>query len=205
WGENPKDKAERVRHNAVRSGHYVENGPTEEFERVAAKERRGQLMFHWPLEFPEVMIKRGGLDAFTCNPPFKGGKQLKSTIGENNTEFVRSGYRAVRGSPDLVAYFVLRSHSLLRASGTLGMICTKSIFQGDTREASLDYLYGNKVATELRRVENYKWPGSANVHIGILWFRSELPSNTSGDAQVSAIGHTSSPRGLIANTGCCFQ
>ena len=75
WGENAKDKAERVRHNAVRSGHYVEKGPTEEFEQAAAKERRGQLMFHWPLEFPEVIVKRGGFDAFVGNPPFMGGQK----------------------------------------------------------------------------------------------------------------------------------
>lgn len=63
WGEGSKDKLERVRHAAVKSGHYVEKGPTEEFEQVAAKERRGQKMFHWPLEFPEVLVMR---DGFKC-------------------------------------------------------------------------------------------------------------------------------------------
>ncbi len=48
WGENAKDKQEKVRHAAVVSGHYVEHGPTDEFEEKAAKERRGQKMFHWP-------------------------------------------------------------------------------------------------------------------------------------------------------------
>ncbi len=64
WGESAKDKLEKVRHAAVKSGYYVEKGPTEEFEQVATKERRGQKMFHWPLEFPEVIVKRGGFDAF---------------------------------------------------------------------------------------------------------------------------------------------
>ena len=84
WGENPKDKAERVRHNAVRSGHYVENGPTEEFEQVAAKDRQDQSMFHWPLEFPEVIVTRGGVDAFVCNPPFMGGKNLITAITDQS-------------------------------------------------------------------------------------------------------------------------
>ena len=70
WGENAKDKQEKVRHAAVVVGKHIENGPTEEFEQVAAKERRGQVMFHWPLEFPEVIVKRGGFDAFVGNPPF---------------------------------------------------------------------------------------------------------------------------------------
>ncbi|MEI7870365.1 MAG: hypothetical protein WCI11_21010 [Candidatus Methylumidiphilus sp.] len=37
WGGRAKDKQERVQHNAVRSGWYVENGPTEEFEAVARR------------------------------------------------------------------------------------------------------------------------------------------------------------------------
>ena len=48
WGENAKDKQEKERHFANVSGHYVDKGPTEEFEEKADKERRGQKMFHWP-------------------------------------------------------------------------------------------------------------------------------------------------------------
>src|SRR5690606_29648015 len=82
WGESAKDKLERVRHASNQSVLHFEKGPTEEFERVAAKERRGQTMFHWPLEFPEVIVKRGGFDAFVGNPPFMGGKKVTAALGE---------------------------------------------------------------------------------------------------------------------------
>ena len=39
----------------------------------AQKALNGQITFHWPLEFPEVMVDRGGFDAFVGNPPFMGG------------------------------------------------------------------------------------------------------------------------------------
>ena len=86
WGENAKDKLERVRHAAVVSGHYVEHGPTEEFQQAARKAWHAPasssslaqnpaplVPFHWLLEFPEAIVKRGGFDAFVGNPPFMGG------------------------------------------------------------------------------------------------------------------------------------
>ena len=36
----------------------------------ANKLLNGRRTFHWQLEFPEVMLDRGGFDAFVCNPPF---------------------------------------------------------------------------------------------------------------------------------------
>ena len=51
------------------------------FEEKAEKERRGQVMFHWPLEFPEVVVKRRGFDGFIGNPPFMGGKKISGVHG----------------------------------------------------------------------------------------------------------------------------
>ena len=42
------------------------------------------------------------------------------------------------GNADLVAYFFLRAQALLAARGTLGLIATNTIAQGDTREVGLD-------------------------------------------------------------------
>ena len=39
--------------------------------------------FHWPLEFPEVFMQRGGFDAIVGNPPFMGGLGLSSLFGDN--------------------------------------------------------------------------------------------------------------------------
>ena len=125
WGESAKDKLERVRHAAVKSGHYVEKGPTDEFERVAAKERRGQTMLHWPLEFPEVIVKRGGFDAFVGNPPFLGGSRITASLGTAfRTYIVDVLTNNASGKVDLCAYFFLQSMSLLRQGGMLGFLAT---------------------------------------------------------------------------------
>ena len=66
---------------AIQAGHYVTQDTLEEFRAVAKKAMNGQPTFHWPLEFPEVILDRGGFDAFVCNPPFVGGRRIRSTLG----------------------------------------------------------------------------------------------------------------------------
>lgn len=169
WGENAKDKQERVRHAAVVSGHYIEKGPTDEFQQSAAKERRGQKMFHWPLEFPEVIVKRGGFDAFVGNPPFMGGKWITGNIGIEFRSFLiehLAGGR--RGHADLCAYFMLRAASLQSPTSQIGLVTTNTISQGDTREVCLDFLLSESF-TLPRAIPSQIWPGSANLEVAVVW------------------------------------
>lgn len=171
WGESAKDTLERVRHAAVVSGHYVEKGPTTEFEEKASKELRGQLTFHWPLEFPEVIVKRGGFNAFVGNPPFMGGQKLTGNLGEPYRELLVGHLaKGQRGSADLCAYFFLRADQLLREEGQLGLLATNTIAQGDTREVGLDQLTTNGCVIP-RAVPSRKWPGLASVEVAHIWVR----------------------------------
>ena len=171
WGGNVKDKLERVRHNAVRSGHYVEKGPTEEFEQVAAKDRQGQSMFHWCLEFPEVIVKRGGFDAFVGNPPFMGGLKIREHCGDSYRPFLVQSLAQGEGTTaDLCAYFFIQAEKLMRKNGHLGLLSTNTIAQGDTREVALDRLL-DKGCTIPRAVASRKWPGTANLEVAHVWLR----------------------------------
>jgi methylase of polypeptide subunit release factors len=167
WGESAKDKSERVRHAAVKSGHYVEKGPTEEFERSAAKERRGQTMFHWPLEFPEVIVKRGGFDAFVGNPPFLGGTRISTELGSPFLHFLQAVW-GKGGRADLCTYFLVRACALLSTHRTCGFLTTNTISQGDSREMSLDSLTGSEW-TIVRAIPSRSWPGVASLEIAQLW------------------------------------
>ncbi|CAK0768760.1 hypothetical protein CCP4SC76_500006 [Gammaproteobacteria bacterium] len=169
WGGSAKDKLERVQHAAIASGHYVANGPTEEFEKKASRERRGQAMFHWPLEFPEVMVKLGGFDAFVGNPPFMGGKKIKAALGdEYRTHVVEHVSDNAKGHADLAAYFLLRSTDLITTSGFVGLITTSAISEGDTREVGLDRLAYAGLHV-IRAIPNCTWPGSASVFYSSIW------------------------------------
>lgn len=168
WGKNAKDKQEQVRHAAVVSGHYIEQGPTEEFQQAAAKERRDHKMFHWPLEFPEVIVKRGGFDAFVGNPPFMGGKRISGNLGTHYRDYlVEVIADNTPGQADLCAYFLLRAGTLFREQGGFGLLATNTIAQGDTREVCLDRLA--KQCVIRRAYPSVKWPGVASLEIAVLW------------------------------------
>ena len=177
WGENAKDKLERVRHAAVVSGHYVEQGPTEEFAQVAAQERRGQTMFHWPLEFPEVIVKRGGFDAFVGNPPFMGGLKLFTEFGRpyrSHLMTIIGGKRKNRGQTwycrPLCIFFPASSMcSLLRpdAGRCVGLVShNNTIAQGDTREVGLEQMLQVRGGfLSYRATKTQRWPGSASLEV----------------------------------------
>ena len=124
---------------------------------------------HWPLAVPEVM-KRGGFDAIVGNPPFLGAKKLSPSMGQNLREWlvnILAGMRA--GSADLVAYFFLRALSLLNEEGTLGLIGTNTVAQGDTREVGLDRMVESGFIIT-RAIQSRPWPShGANLEFAAVW------------------------------------
>ena len=96
---------------AIQAGHYVQNGTLEDFRAAAKKVMNGLPTFHWPLEFPEVMLDRGGFDAFVCNPPFMGGKKITGNLGtlyrDHLVDHLAGGQK---GHADLCAYFSCGPH-----------------------------------------------------------------------------------------------
>ncbi len=215
WGENAKDKQEKVRHAAVVTNHYIEKGPTKEFEQKAKKERRGQKMFHWPLEFPEVIVERGGFDAFVGNPPFMGGQKITGSLSTPYRNcLVEHIAKGKRGSADLCTYFLLRACWLIKEKGNLGYIVTNTISQGDTREVGLDQLVNSEYSIQ-RAVPSRPWPGTANLEITHLWLRAGQWSGDFfiDDQSVNGITSFLSPPGVFtgkpnrlkANQGKSFQ
>lgn len=133
---------------------------------------------HWPIEIPEVM-ENGGFDAIVGNPPFLGGQKLTGAMGDNIREWcvnVLAGGN--RGSADLCAYFFLRSMTLLRENGTLGLLATNTIAQGATREVGLDRMVADKF-TITRSVQSRPWPvSSANLEYAAVWgVKGRLPDD----------------------------
>ncbi|WP_205324999.1 Eco57I restriction-modification methylase domain-containing protein [Glycomyces sp. YM15] len=117
---------------------------------------------HWPLVFPEV-IEAGGFDAIIGNPPFLGGQKLTGSLGTAYREYlVEQIGRRVRGSADLVAYFLLRANDLLSGGGQIGIIATNTLGQGDTREIGLDRVVseGGSIRTAIK---SEPWPSAGAV------------------------------------------
>ncbi len=61
-GGNPREKLGNRDHAAVQIGDFLRNGEAGEFRSVASSALGRRRTFHWPLEFPETVTKRGGFD-----------------------------------------------------------------------------------------------------------------------------------------------
>ena len=125
---------------------------------------------HWVIEAPDVVVDNGGFDAIIGNPPFLGGQKLTGAMGTNvRDSFVNIIAEGRRGSADLVAYFFLRATSLLRTNGTLGLIATNTVAQGDSREVGLDAMVEGGF-TITRAIQSRSWPAaSANLEYAAVW------------------------------------
>jgi Eco57I restriction-modification methylase/restriction-modification enzyme MmeI-like protein len=178
---------------------------------------------HWPLVFPEVLGPDAGpdpgFDAIIGNPPYLGGQKLTGLHGtayrEYLVEWIGGG---VRGSSDLVAYFLLRAHHLLnKRRGQTGLIATNTVAQGDTREVGLDQIVAG--GTEIRQaVKSKRWPAkSAALEYSAVWTSvcrvdhagKRFVDDVAGARATSSLDTASrivgNPKRLAANVGLSFQ
>jgi hypothetical protein len=121
--------------------------------------------FHWPLEFPEAFeCEKSGFDAFIGNPPFAFGKNVSSSFGSTYNRYLVTTNPAATKNVDLCAHFFHKAFALLNDTGTLGMLATSSIAEGETRLAGLENLIsaGGSIYSATSKS---KWPGTANVYI----------------------------------------
>lgn len=129
--------------------------------------------FHWEVEFPEVFedddfkSTSGGFDAFVGNPPFVGGSKISGTQGDAYLAYLLMIHPGAHGNADLAAHFFRRAFDLLRPNGTMGLIATNTIAQGDTRTTGLAHIctHGGDIYYADKR---YKWPGQAAVIVSLL-------------------------------------
>ncbi|MEV4315158.1 type IIL restriction-modification enzyme MmeI [Actinocrispum sp. NPDC049592] len=125
--------------------------------------------FHWPLEFPEV-FRHGGFDGVIGNWPYLGGQKLTGTLGTAYREYLVHGLAdGVRGSADLIAYFVLRAAKLVRQDGAIGLVATNTLAQGDTRQVGLDQLLAGGIII-YDAIKTMPWPSkSAALECCVVW------------------------------------
>ena len=170
--------------------------------------------FHWEIEFPEVFQRENeGFDSIIGNPPFAG----KNTIAAGNipryAAWLKDLHPEGHGNSDLVAHFFRRSFGIIRQNGTLGLIATNTIAQGDTRSTGLRWIctHGGEIYGAHRR---YEWPGPATVVVSIVHIirgnhEGELLLDGNRVGQISAFlfhsGGDDDPNRLKENKGKSFQ
>ena len=123
---------------------------------------------HWEIEFPEVFEGGDpGFDAFLGNPPFLGGTRVSTEYGMSYFAYLKGLHPPAGHLCDLVAHFFRRAFRKINSRGTLGLIATNSIGQGDTREGGLTPIAqaGGSIYSARSRL---KWPGAAAVVVSVV-------------------------------------
>lgn len=129
---------------------------------------KGIQSLHWQLAFPDVFGReQPGFDVFVGNPPFAGNNTLIQSYPDGVLDWFKQLHSESGGQCDLVAHFFRRCFDLLRTKGSLGLIATNTIAQGDTRSSGLRWicLNGGTIYSARKR---YKWPGVAAVVVSVV-------------------------------------
>jgi hypothetical protein len=159
----------------LRSGGSV----PDELRKMQAQSRARVPVFHWMAEYPEVFyaerpdpleddqVNRAAfMDAFVGNPPFLGGKMISTEHGDEYSDWLDADHAAGKNG-DLSAHFFRRADCLLGRHGTIGLIATNTIAQGDTRATGLQHLArGGLVIYDATR--SLLWPGDAAVAVAVV-------------------------------------
>jgi hypothetical protein len=140
------------------------------FRREVQKALSGQVTFHWPLEFPEVVVERGGFDAVMGNPPFLGGSRIRGSLGLSYLNFLNAHWGPTNRA-DLCIFFLLRANAILRTAAGFGLVVTNTVGEGDSRKHGLERLLTNG-SQLFRAVSSQKWPGNANLEVSHIWIRN---------------------------------
>ncbi|MDX2025041.1 DNA methyltransferase [Microcella sp.] len=158
-------------------------------------------------DWPEV-------DTIIGNPPFVGGGQIRSKLGDEYAEWLKKRFGT--GIRDLCTYWFRKAHDQLKPGQRAGLVGTNSVSQNTGRDASLDYvLLRGGVITDA--VSSQKWPGDAKVHVSIVnWIKQPTTpvgrfvldgEEVSGiSSSLREVGSTSwRPKTLGPNKGKCFE
>jgi hypothetical protein len=171
-GSKPKERADKQEvYLALLSGTFGDEGLADSVQEIRARLAAGDkgiTPFHWDLEFPEVFgYGRDGFDVFVGNPPFVGGKRISEIQGDTYNSWLAELHSEANKNADLVAHFFRRCFQLLRSKGSLGLIATNTIAQGDTRSTGLRWICLNGGTIYAAR-KRYKWPGVAAVVVSVV-------------------------------------
>ncbi len=191
----------------------LEDELVEPLERLREGEK-GIQPLHWQLAFPDVFGRpEPGFDVFVGNPPFLGGKRISTVAGDAFKEWLQEISIEGNANSDLVAHFFRRCFYLLRRGGSLGLIATNTIAQGDTRSTGLRWICVNGGTIYSAR-KRHKWPGIASVVVSVVHI---LKGIYAGEKKLGALsvekitafllanGCSEDPRSLSPNDGKSFM
>jgi len=189
--DKAREKERTTRLTAAQAWLSTRREPTHELREWQRQMHAIAPPFHWPIEFPEVFYagrpdpleankanRVAWMDAFIGNPPFMG-KNGVTAVHAQYLPWLQMVHTGAHGNADISAHFFRRCWDLLGEHGTLGLIATNTIAQGDTRATGLQYLvnHGGAITDATRTM---LWPGEAAVAVSVVHVAKGLAATATG-------------------------
>ncbi len=162
------------------------------------------LEIDWPRPEGELAI--------VGNPPYLGVRKMRQELGDEYVEDLFTRFPQNRAA-DYVTYWFPRALGVLRPGERAGYVCTNSIAQNESREASIDRVVASG-GTLTDAWKSYPWPGDAAVHVAIVnWVMGPYEGTKKLDGREAATisagltdteGVTSARR-IAQNEKICFM
>ena len=151
-------------------------------------------------------------DAIVGNPPFLGGYRIRQELGDDYFEQVCQHFSGVKDKVDYCTYWFRLAHDRLREDGRAGLVGTNSVTQGLSRAASLEYILKENGYIH-HAFSSQPWAGDAKVHVNIVNWSKEKPSQAYLDSSTVPVIHATLGSGadvllakrLNANSGKCYE
>ncbi len=162
------------------------------------------LLLEWPRPQGELAI--------VGNPPYLGVRKMRRELGDAYVEQIFERFPDNRAA-DFVTYWFTGALKVLREGERAGYVCTNSIAQNESREASIDKVI-EKGGTITSAWRSYPWPGEAVVHVSVVnWVMAPYDGIKMLDGQeASSISpglresvDLTSAQHLPQNEGICFM
>ncbi|MBL9024370.1 MAG: N-6 DNA methylase [Myxococcales bacterium] len=227
-GETDRERErERLRRLDMAERWIAGDGSVEaELRQLQAEVRERVPVFHWMLEYPEIFHAEredplddgranrvAMMDAFMGNPPFLSGKRISTVTSPAYANWLSAEHDTGR-NVDLSGHFFRKTFRLLGASGTLGLIATKTISEGENRRGSLQSLIADGARIYAAET-SFPWPGEAAVFVSVIHVAAGKPKQLAGstlngepatsiNSALESRTERPDPRPLPSNAELCF-
>lgn len=114
-------------------------------------------------------VKWDDVDVVVGNPPYLGCKLIRKKRGDEYFNWLGKRFKDHNQMSDYCTYWFEKVLEDVRPGVRVGLVCTKTISQTNSRKASLDKIIatGGEI---FNAISNQKWSGEAKVHVSIVNF-----------------------------------
>ena len=150
-------------------------------------------------------------DAYVGNPPFLGGKRMRTELGDEYTERVYSRFPDESNFADFCTHWFRIAHDSIKEGALAGLVGSNIIRRGFSRKASLEYICANG-GYITNAISTQPWSGLAKVHVSIVNWSKKMPvtcflDGKEVDSINSALGESidvAEAKIIIANKGFSY-